>query len=351
MRFYEITITDPNAPTWKKTYTSVVNGQNDPGALDIYFDLQVVEMTSYGVFALQILGIDLQTISQASNLNNKNIEIKAGSTTGLPLENPKLSGTLVKGFILQAFGNWIGTDMTLDLMISPGQQLATTTVPPTTAKQSATHNTVSVPPLGNKDYPINGGFTLPAQTPLATGLASFFKVAMPGFSVQINISPNLIWPYTWSGAYKTLNQFAKALKLISQALNSSTDYPGVSMFVDNQNTIRVFDGTIIDRTVGINFYELIGQPTWLDFSSIQLKTSIRSDLNVGDKIMLPHGFYGIAQNAPSAVYNYRNRSAQTGTFVISEVRHVGHYRQPTADAWVTIVTALAPTTPGMLSNG
>jgi len=36
-----------------------------------------------------------------------------------------------------------------------------------------------------------------------------------------------------------------------------------------------------------------------------------------------------------------------GTFAVNEVRHVGHFRQPTCEAWVTITNC----TPNFTSSG
>src|SRR5688572_13631719 len=128
MRYYDIEIHgqssvgvavgSTNAAS-KFRYTSHPGGTRsppDPGALQVELD---VLRLPYGQAAAQswvkIWGIPLETVTQGNNLNFKNIMIKGGMGKGLPLANPKQAGPLVAGQIIQAFGNWVGTDMTLDL--------------------------------------------------------------------------------------------------------------------------------------------------------------------------------------------------------------------------------------------
>ncbi len=70
MRYYDITITDPLNPSGPvQVYTSWVNGQNDPGALNVLLDIYTVPFaTPRGASAIEIWGIPIQTISQATNL-------------------------------------------------------------------------------------------------------------------------------------------------------------------------------------------------------------------------------------------------------------------------------------------
>ena len=96
MRYYRIEITDPANPGPTQVYTSWVNGKNDPGALNVQFNITTNTYESLtNAAVVQIQGISIKSISQASNLNNKNIKISAGFQKGLPLANPKQNGVLV----------------------------------------------------------------------------------------------------------------------------------------------------------------------------------------------------------------------------------------------------------------
>ena len=65
---------------------------------------------------VRIWGIGLQDISQAQYLPNQPFSMMGGMSTGLPLANPGEAGPLGGGTIYQAFGNWIGTEQTLDII-------------------------------------------------------------------------------------------------------------------------------------------------------------------------------------------------------------------------------------------
>ena len=101
------------------TFTSFPNGQNDPGALQVLIDIPIASLASpaFSGAAVKIYGIPLSMISQANNLRFKNIKVYGGFKAGLPLAKPAQSGLLVQGYIFQSFGNWKGTEQSLDLVI------------------------------------------------------------------------------------------------------------------------------------------------------------------------------------------------------------------------------------------
>ncbi|HXB13972.1 MAG TPA: hypothetical protein VNZ45_18425, partial [Bacteroidia bacterium] len=103
-------------------WISVVNGQNDPGALDIDFDITVTAGAPVG--SLTIKGITQSDISQATYLTGARIQIFAGFTEGLPLANNQVlhQGLICDGQIYPAFGNWTGNDLSLTFIIKPGNQ-------------------------------------------------------------------------------------------------------------------------------------------------------------------------------------------------------------------------------------
>ena len=342
MRYYKIELTNPKSTSEKPTvFTSQVNGQNDPGALDVNFDLWVAGFaTPISASVVQIWGIPIQTISQANNLTGYNVVVSAGFQKGLPLANPDQAGIIARGNIIQAFGNWQGNDMTLDLVILPGL---------------LTPNSPS--PTGSSNQPFNGSFNWPAGQKLSDALAAFFTALQPGFNPpQININPNLVMPYDQTGAYRSLWSFAQWLKPLTQSWINDKTYPGVSIRIDNGNTYVAFDNTpssqaasaavssqqSITRTVDISYKDLIGQPIWIDVATIQFKCPMRADINVGDKVVLPPGYYGIAPQDPSAPYNYRNKSIQQGAPTVTEIHHLGSFRQPDGNSWVTTFTCVFP---------
>ena len=121
MRYYNIVIANATTGQQVKRYTSLLaNGSPDPGALLVELDIPQVtyDVVAVGGF-VRIWGIPISDINQAANLTLMNITVSAGMSKGLPLANPAQAGIVAQGQIYQAFGNWIGTDQTLDLYFGP----------------------------------------------------------------------------------------------------------------------------------------------------------------------------------------------------------------------------------------
>lgn len=317
MRYYSVVITDQNgdlvrsaalAPLGAQaTYTSLVNGKTLANALNVELDLPVVPYAQpMGNGLIRVWGISLGEISQAANLNGMNIAVYGGMQKGLPLANPVQSGLLVRGQILQAFGNWIGTEQTLDLILAPA--------------------------AGEIDKPRNISFNWKARTQLAQALATTLTVAFPGFQIDINISPNLVLAGDQPGIYQTLAQFAAFLKDLTANIIGGT-YTGIEVRIADRRVV-VYDQTTPAAPVQIAFQDLIGQPTWLSAPVIQAKLVMRADINVGSYIKLPPT---LATNRAQSLSQFRQQSAFQGTFWVNQVRHVGNFRQPDAASWVTVV--------------
>ncbi len=302
MRYYRIEI-GGDTPA---VYTSWVNGRNDPGALNVEFDIPVTAFaTPAGNAMVRVWGISLQTISQARDFNGAPIKVFAGMQMGLPLANPKQAGVVVTGTILQAFGNWIGTAMTLDLIII--------------ADGGATP--------GN---PKNIVFSWAKGTSLAAAITSTLQNAFPGFKVDIKINTALSLAADENGYFETVEQFAAYLKNMTAAIKGGT-YTGVNIVL-SQSVFSVYDGTTAATPVNIAFTDLIGQPTWIAPAQIQFNTVLRADLGVGDYVRLPPSI--VTTTAPSQS-QYRDQSAFQGVFQLGFLRHVGNFRQPNAESWVT----------------
>ena len=373
MRYYRIEITDPANPGPTQVYTSWVNGGNDPGALNVQFNIISASFESLkNTAVVQIQGISIKSISQANNLNNKNVKISAGFQKGLPLANPNQSGILVNGYIAQAFGNWLGNDMTLDLIVNPGPSPTTpASAQPTAAQSSVIVSEPLPPPLGSMTQPINGSFSWPAGIPLSVAIREFLKNAFPKYpEPKIEINPNLILAYSVYEVINTLPAFAKwanefSKKIIGIYHKGPGPYPGVQISLLPNNAFFVSDGTVPPpattqnaatsttsasssaknadnpsyepKTITIEFKDLIGQPTWIDQGEIQFKCPMRADIHCLDSIKFPEGIFPtIAPSEINSPYNYRNTSQQKGTFNVKEINHYGNFRQPTADSWVSL---------------
>lgn len=315
-------ITPPGAASGSQaTYTSYVNGQVQPNALDMEMDVSVAAFdTPAGQgdtgSIVRIWGISLQEITQAFNLNNNLISVYGGFQKGLPLANPAQAGLLFSGYIQQAYGNWIETDMTLDLVIQAGTG-----------------------PLGNNNTgtrakPANLVLNWQKGQNLSQALQQTLTTAFPGKQVQINISPNLVFQSeNLIGTYATLGELSSVVQQMSRTVINQSSYPGVKIVFD-QNTINVSDGTKKSSPKMIMFQDLIGQPTWVGVNQVQIKCPMRADIKVLDQVTLPQAQATIKPQSQSQL---RNSSGFTGTWFVTSVRHIGRFRQPTADSWVTVI--------------
>jgi hypothetical protein len=316
MRYYRISIQDtktgkappPSADGIPFSWTSYANGRTNPAAQDIEIDIQsaAYSLPTGGSF-VKIYGVSLQQIAQASNLNGMSITVEAGMQKGLPLANPQQIGVLARGSIFPAFGNWIGTEQSIDLILSP--------------------------PLGSINAPANIVHNWKSGTPLSNAISSTLFSAFPGFKTNINISPSLVLPATDPGYYQTIEQYAQYLNIVSKSIKGSKTYPGVLIGVDG-TTIKVSDGTNqAAKTWQLQFQDMIGQPTWLGLNVIQVTCVMRGDIKLFDQVKLPAQFVGTttAQSASQ----FRQNSAFKGTFFARYIRHVGRFRQADAQAWVT----------------
>lgn len=316
MRYYKIVVTPSNGQA--RTWTSYVNGQTDPGALDIEVDLPVAPFAQPMARAhpyLRIWGISLADIAQASNFNPSidgttfsKIQIYGGMQKGLPLANPQQNGLLVEGNVLRSFGNWINTDQTLEFILGP-----------------------STDPV-NK--PSNVVHHWPAGTKLSDAISSTLKTAFPQYTADVQVSDNLVWPQDDVGHYTTITSYAQHIREISQAILGGQS-SGVAIAIRGTQMI-VRDDTNPGQPKEIAFTDLVGQPTWIGPNTIQVSMIMRADLAILDYIKLPPT---PVTTQPQGAALMRNSSVFQGSFRINTMRHVGRFRVPLGQAWMTIVEA------------
>lgn len=329
MRYYKIIITNPTTgqvvvpPGFDRllggaTYTSFVNNQTLPNAWNVILDIPVTPFAApAGAAYIQVWGISLAEISQAHDLNGKNIQVFGGMQKGLPLANPKQAGLLAEGTIIQAFGNWLGTDQTLDLILTP--------------------------PFGTIEKPANITMQWPPNTKFADGIRATLSTAFPGYTINVNISSSLVRAGATPGFYQTLGQFAQYLESASRQINRSPDYLGIQI-TSQGKTINVVDGTVKPKPKQLAFQDLIGQPTWIGLNTINFKTVMRADIAVNDLITFPPGI--LATTTAQSSSQFRDKSAFQGTFLVSSVRHVGNFRQADGASWVSVFDVVQTSTTG-----
>ncbi len=276
---------------------------------------------------VRIWGVGLQAISQSRDLNGKMMTVSGGMSAGLPLANPSQRGVLAKGIIYQAFANWIGTDQSMDLVFMPGGTLSTQTGPPP-----------KVPP---KNLVLNWKKGKQLNQALQQTLQQVYK----GLPININISQKLVAPVDQVGYFGNLEELSHYILRYTQQLLGG-QYPGVSIVHDGSQ-INAGDGSTPGDAIQIQFNDLIGQPTWIGTRLIQFKTVMRADIHMLKPVTLPKTLVTNTQQGFDPFSNAQNLAFQ-GTFEVNAIRHVGNFRQPTADSWVSIFNA---TISGSTSSG
>lgn len=320
MRYYDIQITDPGSGKSVLHYTSHPRGTGsppDPGALQVEVDIMQLP---YGQAAanssVRIWGIPLDIVSSGSNYNLKNCTVKGGMGRGLPLANPRQAGTLAAGQIIQAYGNWVGTDMTLDLILQPGY-----------AQEQ------------KGQEPRNLTVNWPENQPMKDMLDQTLKIGFPGLNRQIDIRDNLKLPNAEIGFYGMAAQFSQYVKNLSRKIAGAQDYTGVDIFVQG-NTVYAQDGTKEGNVVSIQPQDLIGQPTWIAPQTVQAALVMRGDLRVGSYVKLPDGLITTRSSSLSTFSTLKSKTAFQGKFWVQKLRHVGNFRQADGRAWTTIADCL-----------
>ena len=337
MRYYKIVISTPATPGSSsvsntdaggdvvvvagtkavvyQTFASVLtNGANDPGALNIELDLAVAgfaQPLGPTQAFLRIQGPSVKQIGSQANLNGKTIQIYGGMGRGLPLatQQSAYQGLLASGVIFQAFANWVGTDMSLEMVIEGD--------------------------TSSKLTPRNLSGTWPANMPLAQAITNTLQNAYPEYTVNVAISSLLTTSSDQSFVYSSLAQLAQWIEARSKSIIGDPNYQGVQI-VARDKVLYVFDGTTKTQPKQLLFSDLIGQPTWQGPGVIQITSVMRSDIFVNSYIQLPQG---IPTTASAQQFGTTGYVTFQGSYMVTAVRHVGNFRSPDALSWVTVINA------------
>lgn len=313
-RYYELAVTPQGASSPVRTWSSHPNGTYDPGALQIEFDALVGPYgTPTGGSTITVHGIPLQDLTQAQQFAGMSLELKAGMRAGLPLVNPSQAGTILKGLIFQSFGNWEGTDQTLDFVIIPG--------------------------AFTNDTPGNIVLNWKAGTQLSAALQQTFSIAYPAMQVSMNISGDLVQNHDEIHVCGTLDELAQLVGDITEGAFDNRVQIGIQA-----GKLIAYDGTYSPSPTKLVFTDLIGQPTWIAVNTIQIKTVMRADLQMGGMISMPQGMQdqpGIITTTQSAYpSSIKYQTTFQNNFVVQELRQVGNFRSRDAAEWCTILNCV-----------
>jgi hypothetical protein len=304
--------------------TSPIAG-NDPGALDVEFDLPVYSFESpVSAGFVRLWGVGIPALYQSAQFNPSldftvfnNIKISAGMSRGLPLANLQPTpGLIFDGVIQQAFGNWQGVQQTIDFVLLPN---------------STNGN------FGSATTPANIQFSWATGQNLADAISQSLIHAFPDSVITNNVGTVTQLPYEQqTGGFPTLSAFAAYINTISQNIRNVEGYLGIKI-LPTQKGFTLFDGTLATAPKIIQFYDLVGQPTWKDPATINFKLVMRGDINVGDYVQLPNGPQILTAQSFA---QYRNKPTFQGVFLIVAMRHFGHFRQIENESWVTSFDAV-----------
>jgi hypothetical protein len=300
--------------------------------LNVELDITVManDIANSGAY-FRVWGIDPKLLGPNYPLIGQPVSISAGaSMNGLPLSKPSQRGLLASGIVFQAFGNAIGLDRTLDVIFNPGS------IPSTGAGGNPKPNVRNIV------------LNWPKGQPLQQALRQTLQTAFPDVPIgALNLSPQLVAAQDQIGMHANIAELALYVRRVSQDIIKDANYPGVSMAI-NGGKFVVGDGSTPQQSnAKIAFEDLIGMPTWIGPNTIQFKTVMRADIKFLDVVTLPPGpvTYG-----PNTVPGINQQTLFQGSFTIQRIRHVGNYRQATADAWVSIFDATAPVAAGSDAN-
>ena len=317
-------------------WSSNFNGVNDPGALDIDFDIEVTSGACAG--SITIKGITQNLISQSTVFTGQRVQLFGGFTEGLPLANDQVvhQGLIADGQIYPAFGNWTGNDLSLTFIIIPGNPTG----------------------MGGPTDPKNIIHNMPQGSQLSSAIQNALSTAFPNSQFVVNISNALILNAPDQGYHQSLEQYMNYVKQLSHSIlgtPETTGYQGVQSLPVGYGKYVITDFTGPGTPIAIQFEDLVGQPTWIDNNKIQVKTVLRADINsamaggapvyitLPEKLLVNIQGGGAAFSYTSGqganTYEHGNVLLFTGSWVVNKIRHVGHYRQPTGESWVTIIEA------------
>lgn len=311
MRFYNIIITNAKGKQLR-AYTSLkADGSFNGQALRVTLD---VPQSSFaqpaGLAMVRIYGVQFPDINYTGDINGMNVTVSAGMSKGLPLANPKQQGLIAQGYIYQAFGNWQGNEISLDLIIAP-----------------AVGNAVQAAPI-TLDWK-NG-------TPFGGAVKNALNAAFPDFDVIGNLSGAVTANQDTPHISSSMGDFAQKCFEFSNERNTQPNYFGANICLRG-NHFYIYDGTSTEgqSSISVAFTDLIGQPTWLEYNTMQFKVVMRGDLSPGAIVTLPKGTNII--NAQNTFTQFRQNLSFQNSFIVTKIRHLGDSRQRGADSWVSIV--------------
>jgi hypothetical protein len=314
VRYYDLALYPKGSTTPFRQWSSYPNGQYDAGALNIMFDMPISAYDSpEGASTVTVEGISLQDLNQSQQFAGMTLVMKGGMKAGFPLVNPAQAGTIIVGQVLQSFGNWEGTEMTLDFVIYPSTY--------------------------TNDNPGNIVLNWRAGQELSVALQDCLSIAYPTFNISMNVKSGMVNSHDIPAHYSTLEQLATFVTSYTDETFGNPVYITIQ-----QGKLLVIDIDYSPGPVQLAFTDFVGQPTWIDAQVIQIKCVMRADLQIGSIITMPKGLQNApgvitstAQSLPSSI---KYQSTFQNNFTVNSLRQVGNFRSSDSSQWVTVLNCV-----------
>jgi len=158
-------------------------------------------------------------------------------------------------------------------------------------------------------------------------------------------------PYHDAGFYQNIAQHITYLKSLSKSIVSDKDYPGVTAY-PVKDIILLADGTKAYTHVKLDFWDLIGQPTWggpdTDNNAmlVTFMTPMRADIFPGVSVTMPEQVWQSVAAIPGSSnrgftttpMNVTERMTFQGPIYVTRVVINGDTRNPDGKSWSLQVT-------------
>lgn len=345
MRWYTIKFTRTIYSNYSSkipyVYSSLdANGLPNPGALEVEFDI-VNAMGHYiGPAAhLRIRNVPLQICQQARAYQWTKVEIFGGffnnGLSGFKLANQEQSGSLGFGYVQACIPNYMGTEMVMDFIIVP-----TVVGNPDIGLPSTDA------PNSPKDYLFNWKIGQSFIDAVKQTFAKPLNLKLIG-EVDPRIKNNTDKPII--AQKSTFADFSIYLKkLTSNIVNPPIagkvqEYNGVNMIFKSFDTVLIFDDTTASSTVQLKVEDFIGQPSIYSPQNLDVQSihPLRSDLLMPLSVKFPNISTLISSSVGSvAGAQEKPLTASTAELRIKQVRHIGKFRDSSAQGWATYLTSI-----------
>jgi hypothetical protein len=342
MRWYNITFTrkpgTPVNPNLPLIYSSIDTfGYNNAGALEVDFDIINASGRFIGKSShLRIHNVPLSICQQAQNYQGLEVQISggflSGPSNGFQLARQKQSGVLGFGIVQACIPNYMGTELVMDFVIIPSAagspELDLSDIAISNAPKSYVFN-----------WKKGQGFIEAVTTTFKTlniKVRGTVSDKVKNNSTEVDI--------TWVGG--SYNQFCMFINDRTRNLvqpntpREQQTYTGVEITFIAKDTILVYDNTIGSGVIKLEADEFIGQPSVFTPIGLQVQSihPLRADILVSGYVQYPNistlvGALPVAgtQNKPITASNKR--------LWVNQVRHIGRFRDTSAQGWATYVTA------------